>query len=239
MIGPYINLGTLVVGGSSGAFLGNRISPNLRTRLPMMFGLSSIGLGVATIIRVKYFPAVILALLLGTIIGELLHLEDWVMKISTKTRVVVDKIAEPKNKDLTHEEYLNQFVAVLVLFCTSGTGIFGVMNEAMTGDTSLIIVKSVLDFFTASIFAAALGYSLVVVAIPNFIIQIGLFFLSIWILPMVSPAMLGDFSAAGGIIMLATGFRIAGIKHFHVVNMIPALLLVMPISALWLRFLVH
>ncbi|NTV75760.1 MAG: DUF554 domain-containing protein, partial [Holophaga sp.] len=76
MIGPYLNLATVVVGSTTGAFLGDRISQNLRTRLPMVFGLSAMGLGIATIIRVKFFPAVILALLVGTTVGELLHLED-------------------------------------------------------------------------------------------------------------------------------------------------------------------
>jgi uncharacterized membrane protein YqgA involved in biofilm formation len=48
--------------------------------------------------------------------------------------------------------------------------------------------------------------------------------------------MLADFSACGGIVMLATGLRICGIKIFPIVNMLPALLLVMPISATWAHF---
>lgn len=36
--------------------------------------------------------------------------------------------------------------------------------------------------------------------------------------------------------MLATGLRICGIKIFPIVNMLPALILVMPLSALWAHF---
>jgi len=36
-------------------------------------------------------------------------------------------------------------------------------------------------------------------------------------------------------VMLATGLRIAGIKSYAVGNMLPALLLAMPISAAWAR----
>ena len=54
-------------------------------------------------------------------------------------------------------------------------------------------------------------------------------------MPLTTPAMLADFSACGGIIMLATGLRICGIKIFPIVNMLPALILVMPVSALWAR----
>ncbi|MFS6963232.1 DUF554 family protein, partial [Escherichia coli] len=41
------------------------------------------------------------------------------------------------------------------------------------------------------------------------------------------------YSAVGGLLLLATGLRICGIKMFPVVNMLPALLLAMPLSAAW------
>ena len=185
--------------------------------------------------KVKCFPAVILALLLGTILGEVLHIEAWVTKVATRTRVYIDKFAGPADAKLSHEEHSEKFVALMVLFCASATGIFGAMNEGMTGDTSLLIVKSILDLFTAGIFATALGYSVGTLAIPQFIIQAGLFLLASRLLPLITPTMVGDFSACGGLIMVATGFRMAGIKHFHTANMVPALFLAMPISALWAR----
>jgi len=237
MIGPIVNGGAVLVGSVAGAFLGNKISENLRTRLPLLFGLSSLGLGVAMIVKVKCFPAVILALVLGTTFGELLHIESWVTKLATKTRVFIDKVAEPADANLSHEEYIEKFVALMVLFCASATGIFGAMNEGMTGDTSLLVVKSILDLFTAGIYATALGYSVGTLAIPQFVIQVGFYFLASRLLPLITPSMVGDFSACGGLIMVATGFRMAGIKHFHTANMVPALFIAMPISALWARFM--
>ena len=63
-----------------------------------------------------------------------------------------------------------------------------------------------------------------------------LFYGAFLLVPILTPAMQADFSACGGVIMLATGLRICGIKIFPIVNMLPALLLVMPVSALWARF---
>ena len=238
MIGPFVNGASVVVGSLSGAFLGDKISENLRTKMPLVFGLASMGLGIAMVVKVKYLPAVILALLVGTLIGELIHLETWVQKIAARTKGFIESFAKPP-EGLTQEQFLEKFVAILVLFCASGTGIFGAMNEGMTGDYSLLIVKSFLDLFTAAIFATALGYTVATLAIPQFAIQASLFFLAIKILPMTTPAMIADFSACGGLIMVATGLRIAGIKPFAVANMLPALFLAMPISALWVRFFVH
>jgi len=237
LIGPIVNCGAVLVGSISGAFLGTRISVNLRTRLPLLFGLSSLGLGVAMIVKVNYFPAVVLALLLGTIIGELLHIEASVTRLASRTRGFIDKFADPADAKLSHEEHSEKFVGLMVLFCASATGIFGAMNEGMTGDTSLLVVKSILDFFTAGIFATALGYSVGTLAIPQLIIQVGLFLLASRLLPLITPGMVGDFSACGGLIMVATGFRMAGIKHFHTANMVPALFIAMPISALWARMM--
>jgi uncharacterized membrane protein YqgA involved in biofilm formation len=68
---------------------------------------------------------------------------------------------------------------------------------------------------------------------PQLAIQLVLAFTAGWILPMTTPAMMADFSAVGGVIMLATGFRICGIKPFPVANLLPALVLAMPFSHLW------
>jgi uncharacterized protein len=110
------------------------------------------------------------------------------------------------------------------------------MNEGITGDPSLLLAKSVLDVFTAAIFAARLGLSVAAIAIPQLLILAALFFLGRFILPLTTPAMIGDFSSCGGIIMLATGFRVAQIKNIPVANLLPALVIVMPISNFWTKW---
>lgn len=236
MIGPFVNGATVVAGSLAGAFLGSRMSRNLRERMPMVFGCASLGLGVAMVVKVQSLPPMVLALVLGSIFGELFHLETGIQKLATKARALIEKFAKPSG-DLSHDEFLEKFVAIMVLFCVSGTGIFGAMSEGMTGDPTLLIVKAILDLFTSAIFAATLGYTVVTLVVPQFIIQTSLFFGAALIMPLTTPAMVADFSACGGLIMLATGFRICGIKQFPVANMIPSLFMVMPLSALWSRFL--
>lgn len=46
-----------------------------------------------------------------------------------------------------------------------------------------------------------------------------------------------DFKACGGFIMLATGFRMIKVKMFPIADMVPAMILVMPISALWVNYI--
>lgn len=107
------------------------------------------------------------------------------------------------------------------------------MTEGLNGDYQLLLVKSLMDLPTAMIFAIALGPSIVLLAGVQFATQAALFVLAQSIMPYMDSIAYADFSAVGGIIMLAIGLRIAKIMNFAVVNFLPALLLVLPFSYLW------
>jgi len=83
------------------------------------------------------------------------------------------------------------------------------------------------------IFACSIGKSVSLVGIPQFVIMIVLYILAGVIFPLTTPAMINDFKACGGFLMLATGFRIMQLKMFPTADMIPAMILVMPLSKIW------
>lgn len=235
MIGPFINAGTVVIGTILGASLSTRIPERIRTTMPMFFGLVSAAMGIPMIAQVAHLPAMVLSTLIGTLIGELIYLEKKISGVGAWINQKMERFS-PSANGMPKEIFLQQFVSILILFCASGTGIFGAMNEGMTGDYSILIAKAFLDFFTASIFAVTMGYVVATIAVPLLVIQLLLAYSAAVILPFTSPAMISDFKAVGGIIMLATGLRICGIKAFPIANMLPALVLTMPISALWTHF---
>ncbi|MEF2074689.1 DUF554 domain-containing protein [Consotaella aegiceratis] len=238
MIGPIVNSASTLVGGTVGGLLGDRLSEKFRTQLPLTFGAASMGMGVSMIVKMHMLPAVIASLLFGAIIGEALSLEKNIGRGASKLRFILDKIVPRKaDSTLSQDEYLDKFVGILVLFVASGTGIFGSMNEGITGDPSILFAKSLLDLLTAGIFATALGVSVAFIAIPQIIVQLLLLFLGQSIMSMTTPEMIADFSGLGGIIMFVTGFRICGIKSFPVANLLPGLLIVMPISSFWVTTL--
>lgn len=236
IVGPYINGAAVLLGGVAGATMAQRMPERLRAAMPLTFGAASMAMAVILINRAAHMPVMVLAGIVGALIGELVYLERGIGKVGGFARSLVEKVVPAKAGGLSQDEFLEKFVAILVLFCASGTGIFGSMTEGMTGDATILIAKSFLDFFTAAIFATTLGYAVATIAVPQLLIQISLAFGAVLILPLTTPAMIADFSAVGGLLMLATGFRICGIKVFPVANMLPALLLAMPISALWSHF---
>jgi uncharacterized membrane protein YqgA involved in biofilm formation len=237
-IGIILNSLAVFFGGLLGAFLGNKIPERIRTALPLTFGAAAMAMGVIYIGKVNTLSAVVLSLILGSVIGELIKLEERIEWCAHRIRKPIEQLFPNKGNIDNQDEFMEKFVAIVVIFCVSGTGIFGALTEGITGDHSILVTKALLDLFTAGIFAAALGYIVMTICIPQFIIMICLFFSASFILPMITSEMIADFMALGGIIMLATGFRISGIKAFPIGNMLPAVLIVMPVSYLWTAFIV-
>ncbi|MDR9892710.1 DUF554 domain-containing protein [Pseudenterobacter timonensis] len=234
VVGPFINASAVLLGGVLGALLSQRLPERIRSSMPSIFGLASMGIGILLVIKCANLPVMVLATLLGALIGEFCFLEKGINKAVGKAKTLISRPGQSKSG--AHESYIQSFVAIIILFCASGTGIFGAMQEGMTGDPSILIAKAFLDFFTATIFATSLGIAVAAICVPMLLIQLALAACAGLILPLTTPAMMADFTAVGGLLLLATGLRICGIKMFAVVNMLPALALAMPLSLLWSRF---
>ncbi|MGR7886205.1 DUF554 domain-containing protein [Klebsiella aerogenes] len=230
VIGPFINASAVLVGGVLGALLSQRLPERIRTSMTSIFGLASLGIGILLVIKCANLPVMVLA----TLLGEVCNMEKGINTLVSK----LQQLLSPKGrkKASAHESYIQSYVAIIVLFCASGTDVFGAMREGMTGDASILIAKAFLDFFTATIFACTLGLAVSAISVPMLLIQLSLAACASLIMPLTTPMMMADFSAVGGMLLVATGLRICGIKMFAVVNMLPALLLAMPISVAWTAF---
>ncbi|SET91129.1 hypothetical protein SAMN04487821_12866 [Enterococcus malodoratus] len=236
-IGIIINSFSIILGGILGGFLGHLLSEDFKKQITLIFGVCSMAMGIPSISQMANMPAVILTIILGTSLGLIFHFNE---KINFAAALMQRPIAKFPQQELTlsHEEFMSTLVTIIVLFCASGTGIFGSLTEGMTGDHTILIAKSILDFFTAAIFACNIGYVVAVIAIPQFIVFFCLFLIAAVIFPLTTPSMILDFKACGGFLMLATGFRMIKVKMFPTADMIPAMLLVMPISWIWTTWIV-
>ncbi len=227
-VGVIVNSTVIVLGGLIGTFLGHKLPKRVLVELPSIFGLASIAMGITFIIELANLTVVVLAIILGAIVGETLQLE---MKLTKWLRSFV------KANEGEGDNRIDILITAIALFVFSGTGIFGVLNEGFTGDSSIMITKSILDFFTAITFGATAGYLVSLIAIPQFILNFGLFFSAGYILPLINSTMLQDFRACGGIVTLAVGLKLTKIKAFKIINILPAIIIVLPLSYLWGLFL--
>lgn len=235
--GIIINTLSIAVGSILGAFIGGTLTEDFNNKLNMIFGLCAMGMGISSIVLMENMPAVIFAVILGTIFGMIVHLEDRIHTIAGGMQKIIGRFIKSENGEMSEEEFMNTLITVIVLFCASGTGIYGSLISGMSGDHSVLISKSILDLFTALIFACSLGLVVASIAIPQFIIFFLLFLMAGVIYPMTTPTMINDFKACGGLLMLATGFRMLKVKVFPTADMIPAMILAMPFSWIWTTYI--
>lgn len=225
-IGILVNVASVLMGGILGSAAGAYIPVRFNKALTSIFGLSAILIGISMIGQMDSLSAVILSLILGGLAGEAAQLER---SVSRGITVLARRLPGSSLSD----EQRENIISMIVLFCFSGTGWFGSMNAGITGDHSILFAKSIMDFFTAAIFGAASGYLVGLIAIPQCAVFLALFYMSKSLMPLMTAGMIGDFKAVGGIITLALGLKLSGIRHYDAINLLPAIILVFFISHLW------
>ena len=228
-IGVLVDVTAVILGGITGDLIKNKLSEDLKNQMNNIFGLCAMCMGISTVVLMKNLPAVVFSIIMGTLAGLLIHFGAGIQK---GAGLVLNKVMKNVSDDV-----LNLMVTAMVLFSASGTGIYGTLDAGMTGNHTVLIAKAILDFFTAVIFACKLGKATSFIGIPQFLVLFGIFSLAKVIVPLCTDVMIADFKACGGFVLVATGLRIMKVKDFPVADMTLAMVLVMPVSYLWVTYL--
>lgn len=230
MIGPIVDSGALFIGGLAGACCSGILPKRIKETLPLIFGVITLCMGMTLVHKVSSLPVVVMALILGTCLGELFFAESFLAAcIRALFRMA-------RTRHCGDESFIVNIITLVSAFCFGSMGIFGAINEGITGNTDILFTKAVLDLFSGILFGTLFGFSVSLIAIPQFMILAGLYLSATFIAPYMTAVILGDFTSCGGVIFVATGLRMCGIKIFPVINMLPSMALVMPLSALWARY---
>lgn len=235
-IGIIVNASVIIIGGIAGYLLSSRLDNKTKEVLFMLFGLASIGMGIRTVCTMENMAPCILSLIVGTCIGLAIHLQKVFTAGGKVMQSVIGHFVHSKPGGMTDTEFSENLLTVTVIFCFSSTGIYGSIVSGM-GDHSMLLAKSVLDLFTAMVFGCSLGLVVSIIAVPQFVIFMLLFALAKVIFPLTTESMILDFKAVGGMLLVANGFRLLKLKEFPVADMVPAMILIMPLSWLWTAFI--
>ena len=234
-IGVIVCALALALGGLAGALFGKKLKADFKEKMDMVLGSCSLIMGTASIVLMETVPAVIFSVIVGTALGLALHIGDWITRGAAAMQRGIARLG--RRDPAPGEGSTAALVTVLVLFCASGTGIYGSIVSGLTGDHSILLAKAIMDGFTALVFACTLGVVVSVVAIPQAVIFGLLYLCGGLILPHTTPAMVNDFKACGGVIMMCTGFRMLKLKQFPIADMLPAMVIVMPVSWFWTGYI--
>jgi uncharacterized protein len=101
--------------------------------------------------------------------------------------------------------------------------ILGSMSDGMGHGATTLIIKSILDGFACIAFAASLGWGVAASSITVGLWQGLITVVALFAGDFMPPSMIAAITATGGVLMLAIGVRLLGLKQISVADMLPAL----------------
>ncbi len=214
MIGTLVNVAAILVGGSIGLLIKKGLPERIKEGVMKALGLVTIFIGVMGAIKSQDILAVVLSIVVATIIGSLVDFDKGIHTLSDKL--------QRSNKNGRFSE---GFVTATLLFITGAMAVTGAMNDGMSGDSTLLITKAVMDGISALIFAAALGCGVLFSAVPVLIYQGGIALMARWIAPALPPEAIIEMGAVGSVLVIGVGLNLTGAAKIKVFNSILAIFL--------------
>lgn len=238
MIATFVNMATVLVGSLLGILFRNRLKPQLQDALMKALGLCTVLIGVSSAIKTENVLCLIICMVVGTVLGELLRIDDGIENAgdAIKARLY-------KNGKSGSSRFTEGFVSACILFCIGSMTIVGSLEAGIRHDYSIIFAKSTLDFVSSMAFGAAMGFGVTCSILFILIFQGGLTLLSGLLSPVLSTSVVTEMSAVGGVILIGMAFNMLGLtkERIKVANMLPAIFL--PIGyiplANWISGLLH
>lgn len=225
MTGTIINSVVILAAGFLGCFIKKAIPEKIEKPIMDMIGVSvfliallgffSTALTVADgKIKSNGEIMMLVCLAFGVAIGEMLCIDD-------KLNAFGKKVEEKAGVD----GFAKGFVTASLLFCVGAMAIFGSLKDGISGDSSVLIVKSMIDAITAFILSTSLGIGVAFAGISVFIYQGSIAMLATFIQPFVTDIMMMNICTVGYAIVMVIGTNMMGLTRIKLANTLPAMLL--------------
>ena len=233
MTGTFINIITVLIGGTLGLFFGARLPERVRSTVVAGLGLFTAAIGIQMFLKSENPIIVLGSILVGGILGEWWRIEDGLNRIGGFLEARFSRGTEnPSSVETTPGEsesrirFMRGFLTSSLLFCVGPMTILGSIQDGLTGDYSLLAIKSVLDGFAALAFASTFGVGVLFSSLTVLVIQGGISMMATLAQSTITTAMMNEMTAAGGLMLVGVAISsLLEIKPIRVGNFLPALVL--------------
>jgi len=223
-IGSIVNAIAVIVGSLVGLGIGSFIPERIRSSIFQVIGLFTLVLGIKMALDTQYFLILLSSLVIGVLLGEALNIERGLETIGS---LLKEKF---KSENKLFSEGL---ITAFLLYCIGSMTFVGAIEEGINNDRTLLYTKSIMDGLTSILLASTLGTGVLISAIPLLIFQSVLTWAALYFEDHLSPEMITELSAVGGVLIIAISLNILGMLKIKVSNLLPALILVLPIYLLF------
>jgi uncharacterized protein len=224
--GTWINAATVLLGTGLGLLLQGRLPLNMQQVITQGLGLITlfVGFGMAGSVnkvqgRIDGVILALLAIVIGGLLGEWWQLEARLEGVGNWL----------KQRFKGKGSFTEGFMAASLLFCVGPITLIGSLNNGLTGDNTLLLLKAVMDGLASialtSSFGIGVGFSVPVILIYQGGISLAAGLLAQTLPdPATSPVVL-LITGVGGLMILGLGLNLLEITRIRVASLLPALLL--------------
>ena len=216
--GTLVNTATVLAGGTLGSFLGAGLPVKMKETVITGMSLVVIVLGVQMALGTGNILIVLGSISLGGITGEMLGIQRRLDALGN----FLERKASSSSL-LSKGRFSQGFVTASLVFCIGPMTVLGSIQDGLTGDSSLLLVKSMLDGFAALAFASVFGMGVTASALVVLLVQGALTLGASFFSEILTSSMITEMSAAGGVIMLGISVHMLELKDIRLANFLPAL----------------
>lgn len=230
-IGTLVNCLAVIAGGTLGLLFGRKINIKIRDSLIKAAGVAVIFLGISGalsgLLKVSDTDGaslttygalmMIVSLILGTLIGELLKIEEKLDRFGEWLKI--------KTKADDDGGFVGAFVNTSLIVCVGAMAVVGAIEDGIGNDPTTLFAKALLDFLIVIVMTSTMGKGCIFAFIPIGIFQGLITVLARFAEPVLLIGnVISDMSLVGNILIFGVGINICFGKKFNVGNMLPSLI---------------
>lgn len=229
-VGTVVNVVAILIGSSLGLVLGGRLDERTRSTVTDALGLCTLVIAALSIVPITHAPinqavghgaafvVIILAMLIGGLVGSALRVEDRINQLGEVAR-------RHLVRDGGDHRFVDGFVTSTLVFCVGPLAILGPISDGLGHGADQLFVKSMLDGFASIAFASALGSGVLLSAFTVLLYQGAFTLVGRLLGSILPPAEIDALTIVGGIVLLGLSFRLLDVKKIRVADLLPALAL--------------
>jgi uncharacterized protein len=210
--GTIVNVVAICAGALVGRYAGRFIPIRMRQTVMVALGLAVMLIGLQLALKSRQPMIVIGSLIAGGILGELLQVETrleslglWLQKRFTGAG-----------------NFAEGFVSASLLYCVGAMAIMGSLQDGFGGTPTILYAKAALDGVAAIALTSTMGIGVLFSALPVLLYQGIITIAAESARTLLTETVIVEMNAVGGLLILAIGLDLAGIRRLPVGNMLPA-----------------
>ena len=239
ILGSILNSAAILIGGIVGLAFRKQLSSRAQAVSQTILGVFTIFFGLKIVWdnlngsfahAAKQFVILLLALMIGRLVGQMLHLQKNSNRLGQFARLRIAAVSSGQKP-----RWSDGFNTCAALFCAAPLAILGAMQESFADQLAPFAIKSVMDGIAAASFATMFGWSVALAALPVLVYQGTLTLLCTqFARPFLEQHhLLDSVNATGGMLVVFVALVIFEVRKIELADYLPALAVAPLLTWLW------